>query len=126
MRTWILAVVVALVVGLTSCGSPSTVLITHDHYESGISVRMGGVLVLRDDGCLGVRVVDGTVVSIVLPRKDSSYRDGTLWFHGKAYPLGSEFYSGLAGQSDLTKIGLLVPSGCTVSDKPMIVWADNT
>jgi hypothetical protein len=126
MRVRVVGAVVALVLSLGACSAPSTVLITHDHYESGISVRQGGVLVLRDDGCLGARVLDGTVVSLILPRKDSSYRDGTLWFHGKAYPLGSDFYFGLAGQQDISKIGLEVPNGCAISERPIIVGADNT
>lgn len=128
MRT-VKLLILALVLVLAACGqggpaTTRTVLITHDYYTSGLTVNLGGTLVLREDGCLAVRRQDGTVTSLILPRNDSSWADGILTFHGKTYRLGEEFYSGVAGEKDVSKIGLEVPSGCTVTANPQIVAAD--
>lgn len=119
----------AVVFALAGCGGPSSgaasPLITHDYYSSVKTARLGGTLELRDDGCLAVRRLDGSLASVILPRKDSSWKDGVLTFRGQTYRLGEEFYTAIAGESDLSKIGLQVPSTCTVSENPHIVAADN-
>lgn len=124
-------IVIATLLSLTGCANPTgqptqDVLITHDYYSSGLAVRTGGTLALREDGCLAVKKIDGTVSSLILPRNDSSWKDGVLSFHGKEYRTGDDLYSSIAGQGDLTKIGLHVPTGCTVTANPIIVLANNS